>query len=313
MAAALVAIDEEHAKWEFLITLVLDSLPSIGSKRKYGAALREFWNWWRPQLPRPPFSKATIQAFRVALENRGLAGATINIRLSALRKLASEATDNALLSPELAAGISRVKGVKRLGVRAGNWLSREAAQTLLDSPDSSTLKGRRDRAILAVLLGCALRRSELAGLTLEHIQQRDSRWVIVDLKGKGGRVRTVPMPTWVKSAIDAWASAAGIAEGILFRPINRGGRMWGSQFSEKVVWQALQKYAAACGLRGLAPHDCRRTCAKLCRDAGGELEQIQMLLGHASIQTTERYLGSRQNLADAPNDHLGLRLHEATR
>jgi site-specific recombinase XerC len=213
MAAALVVIDEEQAKWEFLITLVLDSLPAIGSRHKYSAALWEFWFWWRPQVPHPSFSKALVQSFRVALEARGLAGATINIRISALRKLANEAADNGLLAPELASGISRVKGVKRLGVRMGNWLSREAAQTLLDSPDPSTLKGQRDRAILAVLLGCALRRSELASLTVDHLQQRDGRWCVLDLKGKGGRVRTVPMPAWVKSAIDAWTSAAGITEG----------------------------------------------------------------------------------------------------
>jgi site-specific recombinase XerC len=308
MAAALVVIDEEHARWEFLIALVLDSLPSIGSKRKYGAALREFWGWWRPQLPRPVFSKATVQAFRVELESRGLSGSTINIRLSALRKLASEAADNGLLPADLAAGIGRVKGCKRLGVRMGNWLGRTEANRLLNTPAADTLKGKRDRAILAVLLGCALRRAELASLMLEHVQQRDGRWVIVDLSGKGGRIRTVPMPAWVKSAIDDWVKSAGLTSGSVFRAINRGGRAWGSGFSEKVVWQALRKYADAAGFPNFAPHDCRRSCAKLCRDAGGELEQIQFLLGHASITTTERYLGSKQNLSDAPNDHLGLKL-----
>jgi integrase len=93
----------------------------------------------------------------------------------------------------------------------------------LSAPDIETAKGLRNRAILAVLLGCGLRRSEVAALATGHVQQRDGRWCIVDLRGKHGRVRTVPMPTWVMVATDAWTSAAGIAEGYVFRPVNRAG------------------------------------------------------------------------------------------
>ena len=198
--------------------------------------------------------------------------------------------------------------MKRHGVRLGNWLTLTQAQALLQAPDVRTLKGLRDRALLAVLLGCALRRSEATALTLEHIQQRDGRWVILDLIGKGGRVRTVPVPAIVKVAIDAWVSRAALDAGRVFRPINKGDRICGSELTEKVVWQTLQRYASASGVSHLAPHDLRRTCAKLCRASGGPLEQIQLLLGHSSIQTTERYLGAFQNLIDAPNDHLGLHL-----
>jgi site-specific recombinase XerD len=294
-------------QWQQLKDLVLDSVTSPHSRRAYETALDGFFGWWDAQ-GRPPFAKATVQAFRSQLEAEGMSPSTINVRLSAIRKLATEAADNGLLAPELAAGIARVRGAKRLGVRVGNWLTLEQAQALLSVPDASTVKGKRDRAILAVLLGCALRRSELAALTFEHIQQRDGRWVIVDLIGKGGRVRTVPMPAWVKVAIDDWAQAAGIATGHVWLSINKGGKIWGSGLTEKVIWQVLQEYAQAAGLPEIAPHDMRRTCAKLCRAAGGELEQIQLLLGHASIQTTERYLGVKQDLANAPNDRIGLRL-----
>jgi integrase len=159
-----------------------------------------------------------------------------------------------------------------------------------------------------VLLGCGLRRSELASLTVKHIQMRDSRWCIVDLIGKHGRVRTVPMPTWTKNALDAWTSAAGITEGFLFRPITRGDQVYGDRLSEKVVWQMLKPYVVRIGVPFVAPHDLRRTTAKLCRAAGGELEQIQMLLGHSSVQTTERYLGTKQDLAHAPNDAIRLQV-----
>jgi site-specific recombinase XerD len=119
----------------------------------------------------------------------------------------------------------------------GNWLSVMQAQTLLNTPDITTSKGLRDRAILAVLLGCGLRRSEVAALSVNHVQQRDGRWCIVDLVGKHGRVRTIPMPTWVKVATDAWTLAAGVADGCVFRPVNRAGQAQGVGLSEKVVWQ----------------------------------------------------------------------------
>jgi len=112
----------------------------------------------------------------------------------------------------------------------------------------------------------------------------------------------------VKAAIEAWTSVAGIIDGHVFRAVNRGGQAQAAALSEKVVWQLLQGYAAAAGVPGIAPHDLRRTCAKLCRAAGGELEQIQLLLGHASVQTTERYLGTKQDLVNAPNDGIKLRV-----
>ena len=157
-------------------------------------------------------------------------------------------------------------------------------------------------------LGWGLLRSEVAALTMGHIQQRDGRWCIVDLVGKHNRVRTVPMPAWVKVAIDAWTGPAGVVDGYLFRPVKRGDKVQGDVLSEKVIWQMLKPYAKAAGVAGIAPHDCRRTAAKLCRAAGGELEQIQLLLGHASVQTTERYLGTKPDLVHAPNDGIKLRV-----
>src|ERR1700719_3681450 len=221
----LIAV-EKIAQWQKVKTLVLDSVSSPITKRVYNMALEEFYGWFQ-QAPRPGFTKATVSAWRVSLEARGLGSSSIIIRMSAIRKLAAEAADNGLLAPELAAGISRVKSAKSVGIRMGNWLSARQAQTLLNTPDITTLKGLRDRAILAVLLGCGLRRSEAANLTFTHLQQRDGRWCIVDLVGKHGRVRTAPMPTWVKVAIDAWTSPAGVTEGYVFRAVNRADRVTG--------------------------------------------------------------------------------------
>src|SRR5438270_5623171 len=187
------------SQWHKRKPLVLDSVSSPITKRVYNLGLNEFFEW-DSQEARPGFTKATVSAWRVALEARGLGSVSINVRITAIRKLAVEAADNGLLAPELASGIARVRGAKSNGVRTGNWLSLRQAQVLLSAPDISTVKGLRDRAIIAVLLGCGLRRSEVAALQVSHIQQRDGRWCILDLVGKHGRVRTVPLPTWVKVA-----------------------------------------------------------------------------------------------------------------
>src|SRR5271154_7055740 len=238
----LVAV-EKIAQWQTLKTLVLDSVSSPITKRVYNMALNEFMAWFQ-QEARPGFTKATVSAWRVSLEDRPLGSSSIIIRMSAIRKLAGEAADNGLLAPDLAQGISRVKSVKSTGIRVGNWLSQRQAQALLSAPDITTVVGLRDRAILAVLLGCGLRRSEVAALTFGHVQQRDGRWCIVDLVGKHGRVRTIPMPAWTKVAIDAWTLKSGVAAGHVFRPVNRAGAITGDRLGEKVVWQMLRRCAA---------------------------------------------------------------------
>ncbi len=130
------------------------------------------------------FTKATLQEYRSSLESGGLSASTINVRICAIRKLATELADNGALPQDVAAAIGRVKGAKRKGVRIGNWLSASQAEDLLLLPDAGSVKGKRDHALLGILVGAGLRRSEAAGLTFAHIQQRDGRWIIADLVGK---------------------------------------------------------------------------------------------------------------------------------
>jgi len=129
--------------------------------------------------------------------------------------------------------------------------------------------------------------------------------VLADLEGKGRRIRTVAVPLWVKEGINAWMSAARIEEGRLLRSIAKGGKV-GASLSDWAVWSVVEQSARQMGIEHFGAHDLRRTCAKLCRKSGGDLEQIKFLLGHSSIQTTERYLGSEQEIAIAVNDSLGL-------
>jgi integrase len=170
--------------------------------------------------------------------------------------------------------------VARAGQRSGNWLTKAQTQ-----------------------------------LSFDKVMQREGRWVICDLKGKGNRTRTVPIPAWAKAAIDSWAEEAGIGDPSatprtgerVFRSVHKGGYVSGDRMSAQAVADVVREYAEKCGFDGLAAHDLRRTFAKLAHKGGAKLDQIQLSLGHASIKTTERCLGVEQDLQDAPCDRLGLR------
>ena len=289
--------------FDTLRATVLNGVTAANSKRNYALALDELSAFCKER--QQPISRTLILEFRAALLDRELSPSTINVKLSAIRKLVDEAKRAGFIDVEEASQMSDVPNVAQRGTRLGNWLTKEQARELLAVPDRSTIKGKRDYVILALLVGCALRRRELASLTVEHIVMRENRWVIADLRGKGGRVRTVAIPVWVKQGINAWQAAAKIESGPLLRSVNKVGKV-SKTLSDWAVWSVVTESAKEIGIERFGAHDLRRTCAKLCRKAGGDLEQIKFLLGHSSIQTTERYLGSEQDIAVAVNDSLGL-------
>jgi integrase len=200
---------------------VLNSLSCPDAQRGYRHAIDEFVDWYCSE-PRLSFSKTVVLRYRMHLESRNFAPGTVNLRLGAVRRLAYEAADCGLLSADLAAGIRRVKGVKKLGVRLGNWLTAEQGQALWQAPDCGQMKGKRDRALLALLLACGLRRHELTVLTVD------------------------------------WTTAAGINAGSLFRRVSSAGKVWGEAVTEKLVWHVVKEFAAKIGVSKLAPHDLRR-------------------------------------------------------
>ena len=201
---------------------VLNMLASEHSRRSYKHAIEKFIGWYCSE-PRLGFNRHVVVRYRSFLEGLSLSAATINLHLSAIRRLADEAAESGWLSSELAIGIRRVKGVKRLGRRIGSWLTGNQAQELLDAVSQSTLRGRRDAALIGLLLGCGLRRSEAVNLRFDQLQLRESHWGIVDMVGKGGRLRTVPVPHWCKGLIDVWLRDSRVTEGKVFRRVSKSG------------------------------------------------------------------------------------------
>jgi integrase len=195
---------------------VLNSLAAASSQESYGHAIDVFICWHCSE-PRLTFNRSVVLRYRFFLAQKNHAPSTIHVRLAAIRRLALEEADTGLLSPQLAAGIGPVKGAKRLGTRIGNWLTVEPSRSLLAEPQADSLRGKRDRAISALVIGCGLRRAELVGLGLEDFQVREEHWVIADLEGKEKQIRTVPVSSWAKRLVDEWTDAASISTGPLFR------------------------------------------------------------------------------------------------
>jgi integrase len=288
---------------EALDRMLRNAVVSHHSKRAYSKALTEFLELHK--RIGGPFSRALFMEYRAGMVDAGLSASTINMRLSAIRRFVGEARDIGLFDALEAARIIGVKGVPCGGVRLGFWLTARQVRKLLAVPDRATLKGKRDFMILSILIHCALRRFELAGLDISRIQKREGRWVIADLAGKRGRIRTVAIPVKVKYAIDEWTSAAGITSGRLLRRMSKSARILGN-LSAWAVWYVVVNAAKEIGIEHLGPHDLRRTSARLCKKRGARLYELKEFLGHASIVTTDRYLGNGQQIAAAVNDDLGI-------
>ena len=229
------------------------------------------------------FNRTVVLRYRFFLDQKNLAPPTINVRLAAVRRLAYEASDTGLLSPELAAGIRRVKGAKRLGVRIGKWLTIDQSRALLGEPPAGDLRGNRDRAILALLIACGLRRAELVGLATEDFQVREEHWLIADLMGKGKHIR----------AVDEWTTAAGITAGVVFRRVSELGKIWGEGITPKAIWHVVKAAAKHAGIEDVAPHDLRRTCARLCH-FGGWRTRADSVLALARIGSDNRAISGLQ-------------------
>jgi site-specific recombinase XerC len=198
--------------------MVLDSVRSPHTRRNYARALDDLFALAASR----PLTRALLMEYRASMD--GLSASTINVRLSAVRKMVAEARRNGMIGAEEAANLTEVPNLPQKGTRLGNWLTRDQAKELLAVPDRSTVKGKRDYVILAVLVGCALRRQELAVLDVETIQLREGRWVLADLEGKGRRVRTVAIPVWVKQGVNAWMTRRGSKTAGCCAPSRRAAR-----------------------------------------------------------------------------------------
>ena len=310
--------------------LVLNAVSSPRTRTIYGDALDEFERWLITSGTGYTISRQVVQAYRRYLETEGgeqagrraasetetrytgepMGGAAVNGRLSAIRKLGrvlADLTDDPNAA-RMADSVARVESVKRRGQRVGRWLTEEQVDALINAPDTRTLEGMRDRALLALLVGAGLRRAEAVTLERRQIERRGDRWVLANIIGKGNKVRTVILSAWVYASLDTWMARAGITGGRVLRTVTRKGALSAAPgMSVSTLWRAVLKYAARCGFT-IAPHDLRRTFARLALENGAAVDQLRQALGHESIGTTTRYVGNSLDYKNPPGDFVNVRL-----
>jgi len=290
-----------------VVQIVLNGLPSKHTQRNYLRGMRDFLIYWL-EKGKPIPDKLFLQTYKFYMQERGVGEASINIRLCAIRSFAREAVDLGIWPDSVPLDFTKVKKIPLRGVRTGIWLTLEQAQRLIDAPDVTKKKGLRDRAVLSVLLGCGLRRSEMIVLTVDHLQVRSGIWVLANVLGKRSKLRTIVLPDWTRAAIDEYLGAYEITSGFLFRPVIKNGEMLNEQMHPRTIGRIVKLYGAQCRLPGIAPHDMRRTYAKLAYQYGARLDQIQINLGHQSLTTTQKYLGIDLDLGAGPGTYLDIRI-----
>lgn len=262
--------------------IALAAVPSAISRLSYRGYMRKFLAFHGPNQ----LTREGVGNYLAWIRNNGASLPVIRQNMKAIRVLANELKYRGALTDLEHEGICAIKLGGTDYLRAGNWLAITDVRALLALPDKTTAKGLQASVVLGLLVGCGLRRAEVAELTWGVYQQRDGRMCLVDFRGKGNKIRTVPVPGWLQADMDAYRALAG------------GDKIAG--MGRVNIWYTVAKHIKLLAkipghehCAGVAPHDLRRTLAKLMRDAGVSLEQITATLGHSSLTTTQIYLGTR--------------------
>ncbi len=226
------------------------------------------------------------QAVRAALAER-YAPSTANKHLSALRGALGEAWRLGLMSPDDYQRAIDLAVVKGSTLPAGRALDAGELRALFATCSGGTPHDARDAALLAVLYGAGVRRSEAVALDLADYDPGTGALSV--RHGKGNKARVAYVTNGAKAALDAWIAARGPEAGPLFCPVAKGGRVVVRRLTPGSVLDALRARAEAAGVDRFSPHDLRRSFISDLLDGGADISTVQRMAGHASVTTTQRY------------------------
>ncbi|OIR10145.1 MAG: hypothetical protein BEU05_02035 [Marine Group III euryarchaeote CG-Bathy2] len=288
---------------------VTNRLQNQNSRQTYHTVLTRFLTWYSA-AGHAALNAAAVRGYLLYLENSGRSRGTIATTLSVLRQLFKDLRRLGTINEKTYQDLLEIRVRRPRGHRLHTWLTLAEVQELLRSLSRDRIHGVRDRAILALLAGCGLRRFELCGLRLKQLQETQGRPVIADISGKGDRQRTVAVPVWAGKCLEAWLAASTELRpaDFIFFSIRRNGEPGSARITPQGVRDIVAHHSRDILDKQVLPHDLRRTYAQLAYKAGADLRQVQLSLGHSSIRTTEIYLGLDQDFANAPGDLLEISL-----
>lgn len=228
-----------------------------------------------------------VVLIRTSLQDGGLSPATVNATLAALRGVARAAWNLELISGDDYNRIAAVKGLRGSRLPTGRALTIGEITALFDACfHDRTAAGRRDAAMLALLLGAGLRRAECAALALNdyHAERRE-----LIVRGKGDKQRLMPLGQTANLAVVDWLQARGEWDGSLLCRVGKGGAIEQAGISDQAIYAAILKRGVEARVARFSPHDLRKTYASGLIDQSGDISTVSRLLGHASIETTAIY------------------------
>lgn len=286
-----------------LITLpayqvVIDGLKSQHSKDAYTRNLTQLDKWLGQTGQQ--LNRQSLTAWIADLERRKLKPATINQKLAAIRALVRESEISGFIPYDVARPILAIKDRKGTGTVDANWLEKDQIRAILGACDGS-VKGIRDKALFAVAIATGLRRAELANLTWQQLKRRRRKWFFMGVQTKGDKSRDVVIQKSAVGHLNDWGKTSG-KSGAIFKPVRKNGVI----VDKAMTPIAIHKIVASLGEvidTDLAVHDLRRTYAALLYDNGATVREIQGMLGHSSIQTTERYLKPIRDVQNAKDNY----------
>jgi len=290
-----------------MVMSVVNQRQNQNSRQTYYTALTKFFDWYVAG-DNEGINANIIREYLLYLENYGKSKATISTSLSVLRQLFKDLRRLEVIDEKIYNDLLEIKFKKPLGQRHKTWLEQEEVQKLLNNLNSGKMSIVRDRALIAVMTGCGLRRFEISDLKITQMKQVQGRWAFTDIKGKGERYRTVAIPEYAVKCLEKWlviSKTVGKTDRIFFS-IRKNGDIGNTMITPQGIRDIVAKHSKNILDKHILPHDLRRTYAQLSYKAGAPLRQVQLSLGHSSIRTTEIYLGLDQDLNNAPGDYLDI-------
>ena len=270
---------------------------------------------WRAEQASAPFL-VQLRAYIGFLQAEGLSPRTVQAHVHTVKgllKTAAALDETGRLARTLPA-LELVDPPSVRGEVQGNRLSVEQRQRLINTPGTDTLKGKRDTAMLVIMSVCGLRRAEVVSLNWGHIAEVDGYRVIKNLRSKHGRVRTVKMPPGLWELLHAYARLGELDTSpdapVFLAMYANDTIVHGRRLSGSALGFMVRQVTEQAGVKGITPHDLRRTAASLARKGGASIEQVQIMLGHASPTTTSEYIGETLNLSDHAVDYSEIEIGE---
>ena len=300
-------IAENSPDLQKMVMSVVNQRQNQNSRQTYYTALTKFFNWYSAG-DNQGITAEIIREYLLYLENSGKSKSTISTSLSVLRQLFKDLRRLEVIDEKIYNDLLEIKFKRQIGQRHKTWLEQEEVQKLLNNLNSEKMSIVRDRALIAVMTGCGLRRFEISDLKITQMKQVQGRWAFTDIKGKGERYRTVAIPEYAMKCLEEWldiSKTVGKTDRIFFS-IRKNGEIGNTMITPQGIRDIVAKHSKNILDKQILPHDLRRTYAQLSYKAGAPLRQVQLSLGHSSIRTTEIYLGLDQDLTNAPGDYLDI-------